>query len=133
MISYEVVAEFPLELLACTNVFANSTPQPVSLASLIALSFDNRYIKDDETPLLFVGAFRPTFFSPYTELWMYGTQHLKARHAREFRDAFYEWTDAQTVAVRARVNNSKAARFLRFMGFRKIEAQDGIELYEVRP
>lgn len=130
MIEYRKVDKFPDEVLAHPNIFAKTSKQIIAPSSVLAFSKENRYILEDGKPLLFCGAFKSTAFSPHAEIWMYATEYLKARHVKELQKEFRKWLTQQNVRIVARCEGGKAARFLRFMGFRKVEVKDNIELYE---
>lgn len=133
MIEFLKPTKFPSEILDAPNLFIKPGPHVTAASSLLDFSKDYRYLVENGTPLLFVGAFKPTYFSPYMELWMYGTLHLKARHAREMRPKFNQWLNSQSLRVVARcTSHPQTVRFLEFLGFNFLENVDGTLMYEAQ-
>jgi hypothetical protein len=118
MIKTERVTEFPYEVLAIANEHVLMS-SPKTLSSLLAMSIDNRYLKDEEgNPLLIVGAFRLNYFSQRVELWMVATKYFGLQHLKECRRLIHEWLAEQNLQVIIRCKEGTPAKFLRVMGFK---------------
>lgn len=105
--------------------------QPLGhLKSAIAISFDNRYVTDnDGRPLLLIWAHRQSFLSLNLELCMIATKHLRPSHMKEAKELIWEWIKQQKYPIYARCDG-KTRKFLEFMGFSKVEELNGAFRYK---
>ena len=102
------------------------------IASLLAMSYDNRYLWDESGPLLLIGAFKGSLLSDRVELWMIATSNFKLQHIFRARKMLREWLRTQSDRITARTANCSAEQFLRYMGFVKVETQGEYTIYEVK-
>lgn len=130
MIKIKPADRVPARLIEDANPFFF---MKATVEKFFALSSERVYVEDEQDrPLLLIGAFRPSLFSPYKELWMVGTKHLRLEHIKIGRDLVWFWVREQEVPVYARAETRSTARFLQFMGFTKIEQTGNTIQFEAR-
>ena len=123
----------PPDLLPVANEVAKLAGGLEKLTSYIAFSKENAYIKDDlGRPVLFVGAFAPSFLTPYKEVWIVLSEYLNLGDLRELRSMLREWLDTQTHKVIVRCFDEKSIRFAKVMGFEPVRKDGAITLMEAK-
>ena len=137
MLRIEPAVAFPSELMNDLNESASFGLSAWKALSgyVLRMSSPVYTVYEGETPLLIIGAFKPSTLSGYFEVWMLGTTKFKAKHLREGRKLFLAWVHEQTKPIIARCNTLAEERFARFFGFQFVtqDTATGIKTYEVLP
>ncbi len=133
MIKIERVKEIPpaiadtLSNISCVD-FTTALPL---LSTILLRSPEVYYLHEDDTPLLIIGAVRPTLTNDRKEIWMFGSKYLEIGHLRECRDRFRDWCSVRKGTYFVRVNDATRAKFVKFFGFQFKDSDGPIDTYEV--
>ncbi len=131
----ERVSELPPALLANLSDTAKTDMErwTVTRPVMLKMSKEMYYVRHGETPLFVAGAMQLGLFNNTRELWLYSSRFLRGAQLRCLQQMFLEWKAVQPGTLYARTDQVYKGRFLRFFGFRLVNVEGGIELYEVIP
>ena len=122
--------EVPQELLECLNEVGRLGGWD-RLSSYLAFTVDSAYVKDDSgRPILFIGAYQPSYLAYYKEVWLLASEHLRPHHLPELRRLMRDWIASQSHKIVARCIDDKALRFANLMGFRPTVTENGVTILE---
>ena len=131
MIYATSVTEPPQELLENLSEMSAEGGDKL-LDGFIKQSFDNLYIKDEDKPLILIGAIKWGNFSPEADIWFYTSKFFSVKHARTARAMWLTWARLQKETLTAHCKCSKSRRFLEFNDFKFREVHNGIYTYEAQ-
>ena len=134
MIKIERVEEVPEEIFSCASSIAQSELEEGKLLLTIRMSFSSQiyvaYV--DKVPLFAAGAFKFSSFDNELEVWMLGTENLSVGHLQQLRKLFHMWVKTREEKIFAQAQSRQSARFLEFFGFKLVNFNGPVMLYEVQ-
>lgn len=134
MIKIERAYEVPAEILASASPIAAKELDGGKFELAMRLQFSEQlYIAiENGVPLFAAGAFKFSNFDNELEMWMIGTNNLKARHLHKLKKLFLVWHKTRDERVFAQAQDRQSARFLEFFGFKLVDFLGPNMLYEVK-